>query len=401
MTTPDPIVIAGFARTPIGAFQGDFKDLAAPELGAAAIRAAVERAGVPATEVDEVLFGCVLSAGQGQAPARQAALGAGLPVSAGATTVNKMCGSGMKAVMLAHDLLLAGSAQIIVAGGMESMSNAPYLLDRARSGYRMGHGRVLDHMFLDGLEDAYDKGRLMGTFAEDCAQSYGFTREAQDAFALASLARAQKATADGSFAAEIVPFTVKAGKTERQVAHDELPLKATPDKIPHLKPAFRENGTVTAANSSAISDGAAALVLMRRSMFERRGAEQRGLKPLATIVAHSSYANQPALFPTAPIGAMRGLAERIGWSLTDVDLFEINEAFAVVVMAAMRDLGLPHEKVNVHGGACALGHPIGASGTRIVVTLLAALEKYGLRRGIASLCIGGGEATAVAIERIG
>jgi acetyl-CoA C-acetyltransferase len=306
-----------------------------------------------------------------------------------------MCGSGMKAVMLAHDLLLAGSANIVVAGGMESMSNAPYLLDRARSGYRMGHGRVLDHMFLDGLEDAYDKGRLMGTFAEDCAQSYGFTREAQDAFALASLARAQKATADGNFAAEIVPVTVKSGKTERQVAQDELPLKATPEKIPHLKPAFRENGTVTAANSSAISDGAAALVLMRRSE-----ADRRGLKPLATIVAHSSYANRPALFPTAPIGAIRGLAERTGWSLAETDLFEINEAFAVVAMTAMRDLGLPHEKVNVHGGACALGHPIGASGARILVTLLAALEKYQLRRGIASLCIGGGEATAVAIERI-
>ena len=393
MPIPDPIVIVGAARTPIGAFQGDLSGLTAPELGAAAIRAAVERAGIPPDSVDEVLFGCVLSAGQGQAPARQAALGAGLPPSASATTVNKMCGSGMKAVMLAHDLLLAGSASIIVAGGMESMSNAPYLLDRARSGYRMGHGRVLDHMFLDGLEDAYDKGRLMGTFAEDCAQSYAFTREAQDAFALASLARAQKATADGTFAAEIVPVTVKAGKTERQITHDELPLKATPDKIPHLKPAFREGGTVTAANSSAISDGAAALVLMRRSE-----AEKLGLMPLATIVAHASYANQPALFPTAPIGAMRALAERTGWSLADVDLFEINEAFAVVVMAAMRDLGLPHEKVNIHGGACALGHPIGASGARILVTLLAALQKYHLRRGIASLCIGGGEATVVAIE---
>jgi acetyl-CoA C-acetyltransferase len=395
MPTPDPIVIAGFARTPIGAFQGDLSGLAAPELGAAAIRAAVARAGLPPASVDEVLIGCVLPAGQGQAPARQAALGAGLALSAGATTVNKMCGSGMKAVMLAHDLLLAGSANIIVAGGMESMSNAPYLLDRARSGYRMGHGRVLDHMFLDGLEDAYDKGRLMGTFAEDCAQSYDFTREAQDAFALTSLARAQKATADGSFAAEIVPVTVKAGKNERQVAHDELPLKATPEKIPHLKPAFREGGTVTAANSSAISDGAAALVLMRRSETEKLG-----LKPLATIVAHASYANQPALFPTAPIDALRGLAERTGWSLADVDLFEINEAFAVVVMAAMRDLGLAHAKVNIHGGACALGHPIGASGARILVTLLAALQKYDLRRGIASLCIGGGEATAMAIEVI-
>jgi acetyl-CoA C-acetyltransferase len=400
MPTSDPIVIAGAARTAIGAFQGDFKDLAAPTLGTAAIRAALERANIaraaiPAADIDEVLFGCVLPAGQGQAPARQAAIDAGIPASTGATTVNKMCGSGMKAVMLAHDLLLAGSAQIVVAGGMESMTNAPYLLDRARAGYRMGHGRVLDHMFLDGLEDAYDKGRLMGTFAEDCAQSYAFTREEQDAYALASLTRAQKATADGSFAAEIVPLTVKAGKTERLIAQDELPQKAMPEKIPLLKPAFREGGTVTAANSSAISDGAAALVLLRRSE-----AEFRGLKPLATIVAHASYADRPALFPTAPIGALRALAERSGWSFADVDLFEINEAFAVVAMAAMRDLGLPQEKVNVHGGACALGHPIGASGARILVTLLAALEKYNLRRGMAALCIGGGEATAMAIERI-
>lgn len=392
----DPIVIAAAARTPIGAFQGDLQPLAAPELGAASIRAALERASIPADAIDEVLFGCVLPAGQGQAPARQAAIGAGVPVSTGATTVNKMCGSGMKAVMLAHDLLLAGSARIAVAGGMESMSNAPYLLDRARGGYRMGHGRVLDHMFLDGLEDAYDRGRLMGTFAEDCAQSYSFTREAQDAYALTSLTRAQKATADGSFAAEIVPLTVKAGKTERQIVRDELPQKATPEKIPHLKPAFRESGTVTAANSSAISDGAAALVLLRRSE-----AEARGLRPLAAIVAHASYANRPALFPTAPIGALRALAERSGWSFADVDLFEINEAFAVVAMAAIRDLGLPDEKVNVHGGACALGHPIGASGARILVTLLAALERYNLHRGMAALCIGGGEATAVAIERIG
>ena len=401
MPSLDPIVIAGAARTAIGAFQGDFKDLAAPALGAAAIRAALERASIPAAEIDEVLFGCVLPAGQGQAPARQAAIGAGIPVSAGATTVNKMCGSGMKAVMLAHDLLLAGSAQIAVAGGMESMTNAPYLLDRARAGYRMGHGRVLDHMFLDGLEDAYDKGRLMGTFAEDCAQSYAFTRHEQDAYALSSLTRAQKATADGSFAAEIVPLTVKAGKTECQVAQDELPQKAMPEKIPLLKPAFREGGTVTAANSSAISDGAAALVLLRQSTFERMGAEFRGLKPLATIVAHASYADRPALFPTAPIGALRALAARSGWSFADVDLFEINEAFAVVAMAAMHDLGLPQEKVNVHGGACALGHPIGASGARILVTLLAALEKYNLRRGMAALCIGGGEATAMAVERMG
>jgi acetyl-CoA C-acetyltransferase len=401
----DPVVIVGSARTPIGAFQGDLKDLTAPQLGAAAIRAALDRGGIdrtgvaraslPSDAIDEVLFGCVLPAGLGQAPARQAALGAGLSASTGAVTINKMCGSGMKAVMLAHDLLLAGSATIAVAGGMESMSNAPYLLDRARAGYRIGHGRLIDHMFLDGLEDAYDKGRLMGTYAEDCAQTYAFTRESQDEFALASLTRAQKATADGSFSAEIVPLTVTAGKTEQIIAHDELPLKATPDKIPHLKPAFREGGTVTAANASAISDGAAALVLMRSSE-----ADRRGLAPLATIIGHSTYANTPALFPTAPIGAIRRLLELTGWSLPSIDLFEINEAFAVVVMAAMRDLGLPHDKVNVHGGACALGHPIGASGARIIVTLLAALEQRNLSRGIAALCIGGGEATAIAIERL-
>jgi acetyl-CoA C-acetyltransferase len=392
---PDPVVIVGSWRTPIGAFQGDLKDLTAPQLGAAAISASVERASLPSDAIDEVLLGCVLAAGLGQAPARQAALAAGLSASTGAVTINKMCGSGMKAVMLAHDLLLAGSAKIVVAGGMESMSNAPYLLDRARAGYRIGHGRLIDHMFLDGLEDAYDKGRLMGTYAEDCAESYAFSRQAQDEFALASLTRAQKATSDGSFSAEIVPLNVTAGKTERIIAHDELPLKATPDKIPHLKPAFREGGTVTAANSSAISDGAAALVLMRRSE-----ADRRGIKPLAIVVGHSTYANTPALFPTAPIGAVRRLLDRVGWSLADIDLFEINEAFAVVVMAAMRDLGLSHDKVNVHGGACALGHPIGASGARIIVTLLAALEQHNLSRGIASLCIGGGEATAIAIERI-
>ena len=395
MAAHDPIVIASAARTPIGAFQGDFKDLAAPELGAVAIRAAIERAGVPPDAIDETLFGCVLPAGQGQAPARQAAIGAGLPVATGATTINKMCGSGMKAVMLAHDLILAGSAAVAVAGGMESMSNAPYLLDRARGGYRMGHGRILDHMFLDGLEDAYDKGRLMGTFAEDCAQSYHFTRDEQDNYAIASLKRAQQATAGGTFRSEIVPVTVKSAKLEREVVHDELPGKATLDRIPQLKPAFREDGTVTAANSSAISDGAAAVVLMHRSE-----AERRGVRPLAVIAGHATYAHKPALFPTAPIGAIRRLEQRTSWRLPEVDLFEINEAFAVVAMAAMRDLDLPHDKVNVHGGACALGHPIGASGARILVTLLAALEKYGLKRGIASLCIGGGEATAMAIERI-
>ncbi len=396
MAAYDPIVIAGAARTPIGGFQGDLKDFAAPELGAIAIRTSVERAGIPFESVEEVLFGCVLPAGQGQAPARQAALGAGLQVSTGATTVNKMCGSGMKAAMLAHDLIVAGSARIAVAGGMESMTNAPYLLDRARAGYRMGHQRVIDHMFLDGLEDAYDRGRLMGTFAEDCAQSYCFAREAQDEFALSSLTRAQKAAADGSFAAEIVPVAVKSGKLEREITQDELPQKARAEKIPISRPVFREGGTVTAANSSSISDGAAALVLMRLSE-----AERRGIKPLALIAGHVTYAKAPALFPTAPIGAIRLLAKRTGWKLGEVDLFEINEAFAVVAMAAMRDLGLAHGKVNIHGGACALGHPIGVSGARILVTLLAALEKYGLKRGIASLCIGGGEATAMALERIG
>ncbi|KWI41551.1 acetyl-CoA acetyltransferase [Burkholderia ubonensis] len=396
MTTQhDPIVIVGAARTPMGGFQGDLAAATASELGAVAIRAALERAGVPAGQVDEIVFGCVLPAGQGQAPARQAALKAGLPLAAGATTVNKMCGSGMKAAMFAHDLLVAGSADVLVAGGMESMSNAPYLLPKARGGYRMGHGQVLDHMFLDGLEDAYDKGRLMGTFAEDCAAAYGFTRDAQDAFAIASLTRAQQAIASGRFAAEVAPVQVRAGKTDTVVSIDEQPGKAKLDKIPTLKPAFREGGTVTAANSSSISDGAAALVLMRRSE-----AERSGLAPKAVIVGHSTYADKPALFPTAPVGALRKLSEKTGWALRDVDLFEINEAFAVVAMAAMRDLDLPHDKVNVHGGACALGHPIGASGARVMVTLLAALETHGLRRGVASLCIGGGEATAIAIERL-
>ncbi|MFT4278923.1 MAG: acetyl-CoA C-acetyltransferase [Rhodopseudomonas sp.] len=393
--THDPIVIVGSARTPMGGFQGELKDATASQLGSAAISAAVERAGLKPDAIDEVVFGCVLPAGQGQAPARQASLGAGLPLSAGCTTVNKMCGSGMKAAMLAHDLLIAGSATVAVAGGMESMTNAPYLLDRARGGYRMGHGRVLDHMFLDGLEDAYDKGRLMGTFAEDCAQNYQFTRETQDNFAITSLTRAQAAIKDGSFAREITPVTIKAGKADITVTTDEQPLKAKLDKIPTLKPAFREGGTVTAANSSSISDGAAALLLMRRSE-----ADKRGLKPLAAIVGHSTHAHEPALFATAPIGAIRKLSERTGWNLADVDLFEVNEAFAVVALAAMHDLGLPHDKVNVHGGACALGHPIGASGARVLVTLLAALEKYDLKRGIASLCIGGGEATAVAVERL-
>lgn len=394
MRVQDPIVIVGSARTPIGSLQGALKEMTAAALGAAAIRAALDRSGLPAEAVEEILFGCVLPAGQGQAPARQAAIAAGLPLSAGATTVNKMCGSGMKAAMLAHDLLVAGSASVAVAGGMESMTNAPYLLDRARAGYRLGHGRVLDHMFLDGLEDAYDKGRLMGTFAEDCAEAYQFTREAQDAYAVASLTRATKAIADGSFEREVVPVVVTAGKAEQVISRDEQPGKAKPEKIPTLKPAFRDGGTVTAANSSSISDGAAALVLMRRSE-----AERRGLAPVATILGHATHSQAPGLFATAPIGALQKLSDRTGMPLSAVDLFEINEAFAVVAMAAMRDLDLPHDKVNIHGGACALGHPIGASGARILVTLIAALERYDLKRGMAALCIGGGEATVIAIER--
>ena len=395
MSATDPIVIVGMARTPMGGFQGDFTGVTASELGAASITAALDRAGVAADQVEEVVFGCVLPAGQGQAPARQAALGAGLPKATGATTINKMCGSGMKAAMFTHDLLLAGSADVAVAGGMESMTNAPYLLPQMRGGARLGHGQVKDHMFLDGLEDAYDKGRLMGTFAEDCAQTYQFTREAQDAYAIASLERAQKAIADGSFASEITPVTVRARKGDTVIEIDEQPGKARLDKIPTLKPAFRPDGTVTAANSSSISDGAAALVMMRRSE-----AERRGLTPIAVIHGHSTYADEPGLFPTAPIGAMKKLSDKTGWNLKDVDLFEVNEAFAVVAMAAMRDLDLPHDKVNVHGGACALGHPIGASGARVMVTLLAALQKYDLKRGVASLCIGGGEATAIALERV-
>ncbi|MGO8145935.1 acetyl-CoA C-acyltransferase [Rhizobium leguminosarum] len=394
MTLQDPIVIVGAARTPIGSFQGELKEATAPELGATAIRAALQRSRVEAEAIEEVVFGCVLPAGQGQAPARQAAIHAGLPFATAASTVNKMCGSGMKAVMIAHDLIAAGSASVAVAGGMESMTNAPYLLDKARGGYRLGHGRVVDHMFLDGLEDAYDKGRLMGSFAEDCAEAYQFTREAQDNYAIASLTRAQKAIAEGCFESEIVPVTVKSGKAEQVASRDEQPGKAKLDKIPTLKPAFRDGGTVTAANSSSISDGAAALVLMRRSE-----AERRGLKPLATILGHATHSQAPNLFATAPIGALQKLSDRTGLPLSEVDLFEINEAFAVVAMAAMRDLNLPHEKVNVHGGACALGHPIGASGARILVTLLAALERYDMKRGMAALCIGGGEATAVAIER--
>ena len=389
----DPVVIVSAARTPMGGFQGDFKGLTAPQLGAAAIRAAVERAGVAGDGVDEVLFGCVLSAGLGQAPARQATLGAGLDKGTRCTTLNKMCGSGMEATILGHDRLLAGSADVVVAGGMESMSNAPYLLDRARSGYRMGHGRVLDHMFLDGLEDAYERGRPMGTFAEDCAQLHGFTREAQDAFAVASLTRAQQAIKDGSFSAEIVPVPVTVGKEQRLISDDEQPPKANLAKIPTLKPAFREGGTVTAANSSSISDGAAALVLMRRSE-----AQKRGLKPLAVIHGHAAFADEPGLFPTAPVGAIKRLMSKTGWDLGTVDLFEINEAFAVVSLVTMSALDIPHSKVNIYGGACALGHPIGASGARILVTLLSALRQQKAARGVAAICIGGGEATAIAVE---
>ena len=389
----DPIVIVSAARTPMGAFQGELKDFSAPQLGAAAIRAAVERAGVKPEQIQEVIMGCVLPAGQGQAPARQASLGGGLPLATGATTVNKMCGSGMKAAMFAHDMLAAGVNEIMVAGGMESMTNAPYLLPKARSGYRMGHQQALDHMFFDGLEDAYDKGKLMGVFAEDCASKYSFTREEQDKFAVASLERAQAASKTGAFAWETTPIAIKTGKAERFMEQDEPPFKANFEKIPTLKPAFRKDGTVTAANSSSISDGAAALVLMRRST-----AEKLGLKPLAVVVAHTTHSQEPGWFTTAPVGAIKKLYAATGWSASKVDLYEINEAFAVVTMAAMKEHGLPHDKVNIHGGACALGHPIGASGARILVTLIGALKKTGGKRGVASLCIGGGEATAMAIE---
>jgi len=392
----DPIVIVGAARTPLGGFQGELAALRGPELGAHAVSAAVERAGVAAALVDEVLLGCVLSAGAGEAPARQAALGAGLPLSAGCTTISKVCGSGMKATMLAHDLLLAGSGEVIVAGGMESMTNAPYLLPKARGGQRLGHGQMIDHMFFDGLEDACGaatKGRLMGTFAEDCAAHYEFTRAAQDDFAISSTLRAQQAVREGRFGWELVGVPVAGRSGERLVTSDEQPSKAQVDKIATLKPAFSKDGSVTAANSSSISDGAAALVLMRRSAADRLGAV-----PLAVVSGHATHAQEPKWFTTAPVGAVRKLLDRLGWQVGDVDLWEINEAFAVVTMAAMRELQLPHERVNVHGGACALGHPIGASGARIIVTLLGALRHHGLKRGVASLCIGGGEATAVAIE---
>ncbi|MGY8623972.1 acetyl-CoA C-acyltransferase [Chromobacterium violaceum] len=389
------IVIVSMARTAMGGFQGALSGLTASQLGAAAIRAAVERAGVSAGDVDEVIMGCVLPAGQGQAPARQAALGGGLPQSTPCTTINKMCGSGMKALMMAHDQLLAGNGGVVVAGGMESMSNAPYLMPKARGGLRLGHGEIKDHMFLDGLEDAYQKGTLMGVFAEQCAEKYGFSRQDQDEFAIASLTRAQQAIKGGQFKDEIAAVTVPGRGGDTVVDTDEQPLKANLDKIPTLKPAFKKDGTVTPANSSSISDGGAALVLMTAAE-----AAKRGLKPIARVVGHSSFAHEPGWFTTAPVHAIEKLLAKTGWKAGEVDLYEINEAFAVVTMAAMHDLKLPHDKVNVHGGACALGHPIGASGARIVISLLSALKQRGGKRGVASLCIGGGEATALAVELI-
>ena len=389
----DPIVIVGAARTPMGAFQGDFSSLSASDLGAVAIPAAVERAGVPADQVQDVLFGNCLMAGQGQAPARQAAIKAGIPVSAGAVTMSKMCGSAMQAVIYAHDSILAGTNDVVVAGGMESMTNAPYLIPKARGGYRIGHGMMYDHMMLDGLEDAYEKGRSMGTFAEECVAKYQFSRADQDAFAIDSVKRAQAATADGSFQWEIAPVTVAGRNGDTVIDKDEGPLKAKLDKIAALKPAFQKDGTITAASSSSINDGAAALVVMREST-----AKKLGCTPLARIVAHTRHSQEPEMFTTAPVGAIAKLYEKTGWNTNEVDLFEVNEAFAAVAMAAMNEHKIPHDKINIHGGACALGHPIGASGARIIVTLLGALKKTGGKRGVAALCIGGGEATAMAIE---
>lgn len=394
--THDPVVIVSAARTPMGSFQGVFSGLTAPSLGAAAIKAAVEKAGLDVSLVEEVLMGCVLPAGLGQAPTRQAALLANLSLQAGCTTISKVCGSGMKATMIGHDGIVANSYSVTVVGGMESMTNSPYLLPKARGGYRLGHGQVLDHMFMDGLEDAYSKenrGRLMGTFAEDCAGSYSFTREAQDQYAIRSTKRAQEASNNGSFDWEIAPVTISSRKGDQVIAKDEGPFAVNIEKIPELKPAFKKDGSVTAANSSSISDGAAALVLMKESH-----ARKLGMQPLARIVGHANNAGVPALFPIAPVGAIQKLLKNINWSIDSVDLYEINEAFAVVAMAAIHDLKLSPEKVNIHGGACALGHPIGASGARILVTLLGALKKNGLKRGVASLCIGGGEATALAVE---
>ncbi len=393
MNEYDPIVIVGMARTPMGGFQGVLREVTAPVLGSFAIRAALERSGVTAKDIDEVLMGCVLPAGMGQAPARQASLGAGIPNSTGCTTVNKMCGSGMKSTMMAHDALRAETNEIMVAGGMESMTNAPYILQKARTGQRLGHGEMSDHMFLDGLEEVYEKGTLMGVFAERTAKTYGFTREAQDEFAIRSLTRAKTAIEDGSFKEEITPVSFTDRKGETVVEQDEQPMTANLEKIPRLRPAFEKDGTVTAANSSSISDGAAALVMMSEA-----AAKNRGLTPLARILGHSSFAQAPDWFTTAPIGAIKLILEKTGWDAQDVELYEINEAFATVTMAAMKDLDLPAEKVNIHGGACALGHPVGASGTRILITLISALKKYGKTRGVASLCIGGGEATAMAVE---
>jgi acetyl-CoA C-acetyltransferase len=391
----DPIVITSVARTPIGAMQGQFAALSAPQLGAAAVKAAVERSGLKPDDVDEALLGCVLAAGQGQAPARQAVLGAGLPKSTNCTTINKMCGSGMKAIMLAHDLLKSGNNRVMVAGGMESMTNAPYLLPKARGGYRYGHAQMYDHMALDGLEDAYDKGTAMGVYAERTAEAYGFTRQQQDDFAVASLTRARKASEDGSFGFEVTPIELVAKAGTEKVLRDETPFKAVIEKIPGLKPAFKKDGTVTAASSSSISDGAAAVVVMAQSE-----AARRGIQPLARIVGHASHARLPGEFTIAPVHAISALLQKTGWKAKDVDLWEVNEAFAVVTMAAMKDHGLPHDKVNVHGGACALGHPIGASGARITATLLGALRKTHGKRGIATLCIGGGEAVALAVEMV-
>ena len=394
MSAHDPVVILAAARTPMGGFQGKLSGMTGPELGAAAVAAAVERADLKGSDIDEAIMGCVLSAGLGQAPARQAVLRGGLPEDIPCTTVNKMCGSGMRAVMSAADTLALNHADIMIAGGLESMTNAPYVMPKVRDGLRLGHAEIKDHMFLDGLEDAYE-GNLMGVYAEATAEHFQFTRDQQDAYAIESLRRAKAATEDGSFAGEIVPVSIKTRKGEVTVSQDEQPMSADPSKIPGLRPAFAKDGTVTAANSSSISDGAAALVLTRLSV-----AEKRGLTPLAQIVGQSSHARAPRWFTTAPVGALEKLFEKTGWTKDEVDLYEVNEAFAVVTMAAMKEVGLPHDKVNVHGGACALGHPIGASGARILVTLLAALEKNDMKRGVASLCIGGGEATAVAIERM-
>jgi len=391
----DPIVIVSVARTPMGAFQGDFSSVSANELGAVAIKAAVERAGIKPSDVQEIIMGNCLMAGQGQAPARQAGIKAGLPVSAGATTISKMCGSAMKAAMQAYDGLVAGSVDVVVAGGMESMTNAPYLMLKGRGGYRMGHSKIYDHMMLDGLEDAYEEGRSMGTFGEDCAAKYHFSRADQDAYALASVKRSQAATEDGSFKWEIAPVTVKGRAGEVVIEKDEGPVKAKPEKIASLKPAFKKDGTITAASSSSINDGAAAIVLMRKST-----ADKLGVKPLAKLLAHATHSQEPEWFTTAPVGAIEKLYKKVGWTSADVDLFEINEAFAVVPMAAMAEHKIPHEKINVNGGACALGHPIGASGARIMVTLIGALKKRRLKKGVAALCIGGGEGTAVAIEML-